>query len=106
MAKNRNKKKTRDGVVSMDVSDLTATSQSQEMDTSETVAVPSTSAALKTSADVSMKAKKGRPMKRTKNVRKKLAIAKAVSKTEQTLEKVSKKQNKVSRTQSAKLLYD
>ncbi|CAM8983071.1 unnamed protein product [Rhodiola kirilowii] len=82
MAKNRNKTKKRDGVSSM------------EMDTFENVADGTTSGAASSAADATMKAKKGRPMKRSKNVRKKLAIAKAVSKTEQSLEKVSKKQNK------------
>uniref|UniRef100_A0A7N0SW56 Uncharacterized protein n=1 Tax=Kalanchoe fedtschenkoi TaxID=63787 RepID=A0A7N0SW56_KALFE len=106
MAKNRNKKEKRDGVASMDVSESTPSSHPQEMDTSESIAVASTAGAPKPSTDVSMKAKKGRPMKRSKNLRKKLAVAKAVSKSEQSLEKVSKKQNKASRTQSAKLLYE
>ncbi|EEF36590.1 conserved hypothetical protein [Ricinus communis] len=49
---------------------------------------------------------KGRPMKRSKNVRKMKAIAKAISKSEKSVEKVMKKDGKTARTQSAKLLYD
>ncbi|CAL1385419.1 unnamed protein product [Linum trigynum] len=49
---------------------------------------------------------KGRPMKRSKNVRKKKALEKAISKTEQSFEKVAKFENKKQRTQSAKQLYD
>lgn len=45
-------------------------------------------------------------MKRSKNVRKKKAIAKAISKNEQSVEKVLKNENKTARTQSAKLLYE
>ena len=53
-----------------------------------------------------MKTKKGRPLKRTKNVRKIKAIAKAISKNEQYAEKKLKLENKKQRVQSAKLLYD
>lgn len=45
-------------------------------------------------------------MKRSKNVRKRKAIAKALSKNEMIAEKVLKSQNKLSRIQSAKKLYD
>lgn len=45
-------------------------------------------------------------MKRSKNVRKMKAIAKAISIGEKTVEKVFKTESKTARTQSAKLLYD
>lgn len=45
-------------------------------------------------------------MKRTKNVRKMKAIAKAVSRTEKSATKVLKNESKTLRTQSAKKLYD
>lgn len=48
----------------------------------------------------------GRPMKRSKNVRKMKAIAKAISASEKTVEKVLKNENKKSRVQSAKTLYE
>jgi hypothetical protein len=50
--------------------------------------------------------KKGRPMKRTKNVRKMKAIAKAISKNEKYVEKTVKHESKKMQTQSAKVLYD
>ena len=50
--------------------------------------------------------KKGKPMKRSKNVRKLKAVAKAIAKNEKYTEKNSKNEGKKSRTQSAKLLYD
>lgn len=49
---------------------------------------------------------KGRPMKRSKNVRKMKAIAKAVCANEKGLEKLSKNESKKSRVQSAKTLYE
>ncbi|CAN1239161.1 hypothetical protein LINGRAPRIM_LOCUS2278 [Linum grandiflorum] len=45
-------------------------------------------------------------MKRSKNVRKKKALEKAVSKSEKSVEKVAKHENKKQRTLSAKQLYD
>lgn len=45
-------------------------------------------------------------MKRSKNVRKMKAIAKAISASEKTVEKVLKNENKKSRVQSAKTLYE
>lgn len=50
--------------------------------------------------------KKGRPMKRSQNVRKMKSLEKAISKHEKIAEKVTKNENKKSRTQSAKLLYE
>ena len=44
-------------------------------------------------------------MKRSKNVRKTKALAKALSKSEQSVEKISKSESKVLRTKSAKNLY-
>ncbi|KAK2984718.1 hypothetical protein RJ640_004543 [Escallonia rubra] len=52
------------------------------------------------------KVKKGVQMKRTKNVRKMKAIAKAISQNEKSVVKVSKNESKTLRTQSAKKLYD
>ncbi|XP_012070657.1 uncharacterized protein LOC105632814 [Jatropha curcas] len=98
MAKNRNKKK-KNGAVSMDISEPTVSDLSQAMDTSESVA-------QKPASGVLTRKVKGRPMKRSKNVRKTKAIAKAVSKNEKSVEKVLKHENKTARTQSAKLLYD
>lgn len=50
--------------------------------------------------------KKGRPMKRTKNVRKNNAIAKAISGIEKKSMKLSKAESKTVRTKFAKTLYD
>ncbi|XWS09927.1 hypothetical protein CRYUN_Cryun39dG0032000 [Craigia yunnanensis] len=99
MAKNRNKKK-RNGVASMDVSEGTLPDLPQAMDTSENGVQKPDSAAAK------IKMKKGKPMKRSKNVRKMKAVAKAIAKDEKYAEKNSKDESKKSRTQSAKLLYD
>ncbi|KAG8386267.1 hypothetical protein BUALT_Bualt03G0131300 [Buddleja alternifolia] len=86
MAKNRNKKKNGSGTTAMDVSsaDHLVMDVSQAMDTSETVASSlSVGGALR-------KMKVGRPMKRTKNVRKMKAIAKAISQNEKSEKKVTK----------------
>ncbi|XWS52003.1 hypothetical protein CRYUN_Cryun11dG0030400 [Craigia yunnanensis] len=99
MAKNRNKKK-RNGVASMDVSEGIVPDLSQAMDTSETGVQKPDSGTAK------IKVKKGKPMKRSKNVRKLKAVAKAIAKNEKYTEKNSKNEGKKSRTQSAKLLYD
>lgn len=52
------------------------------------------------------KVKKGVQMKRSRNVRKKKAIAKAISKDEKCSEKVLKLETKKVRVHSAKSLYD
>ncbi|XP_018851718.1 uncharacterized protein LOC109013905 [Juglans regia] len=99
MAKNRNKNK-RKADFSMDISEETVTDLPQAMDTSESGAQnPASGAPIK-------KVKKGRPMKRSKNVRKTKSIEKAISKNEMYIEKNLKHENKKSRTQSAKTLYD
>ncbi|XP_062077931.1 uncharacterized protein LOC133782614 [Humulus lupulus] len=98
MAKNRNKKK-RDSSA-MEVTEDLVSDIPQAMDTSETGARNVAAGAP------SMKVKKGRPMKRSKNVRKMKSIAKAISKNEKAVEKVLKHDDKKSRTQSAKLLYE
>ncbi|KAL5736196.1 hypothetical protein ACOSQ2_030984 [Xanthoceras sorbifolium] len=99
MAKNRNKKK-RNGVVSMDVTEPTVSDIPQAMDTSE-------SGSQKPAfSSHNLKTKNGRPMKRSKNVRKKKALGKAISKNEQSVEKILKKESKSLITQSAKSLYD
>ncbi|KAJ7014794.1 hypothetical protein NC653_004178 [Populus alba x Populus x berolinensis] len=97
MAKNRNKKKEKNGAVSMDVAEPTVSDLPQAMDTSE-------SGAQKSAPVTSVRKTKGRPMKRSKNVRKMKAIAKAISKNEITAEKGLKKDGKTTRTQSAKKL--
>ncbi|XP_059444207.1 uncharacterized protein LOC132176099 [Corylus avellana] len=98
MAKNRNKK--RNAAVSMDITEETVSDLPQVMDTTESVIQsPASAAHIK-------KVKKGRPMKRSKNVRKMKAVAKAISKSEKYDEKTSKHESKKSRTQSAKTLYD
>ncbi|PON96533.1 hypothetical protein TorRG33x02_078060 [Trema orientale] len=102
MAKNRNKKK-RDSSA-MDITENFVSDLPQAMDTSETGARNPDAGAP--SGAPSMKVKKGRPMKRSKNVRKMKSIAKAISKSEKAVEKVLKHENKKSRTQSAKLLYE
>jgi len=45
-------------------------------------------------------------MKRSKNLRKLKAVAKAIANGEKSEEKVSRSKNKVQRIQSAKSLYD
>ncbi|KAF3453599.1 hypothetical protein FNV43_RR04039 [Rhamnella rubrinervis] len=99
MAKCKNKKK-RNGVAAMDMTEGPASDLPQAMDTSESGAHNHAAGAP------AIKVKKGRPMKRTKNVRKKKSIAKAISSNEKTAEKVSKIESKQLRTQSAKLLYE
>lgn len=45
-------------------------------------------------------------MKRSKNVRKMKAVAKAICQSEKSVEKVSKDESKILRTKFAKHLYD
>ncbi|KAI8552677.1 hypothetical protein RHMOL_Rhmol06G0284900 [Rhododendron molle] len=102
MAKNRNKKKLKHGSTAMDIaSDQTVADRVQAMDTSESAA-PNPSKI----ATPSRSLKRGVQMKRSKNVRKMKAIAKAVCKSEKSVEKILKHETKISRTQSAKKLYD
>ncbi|KAE8681065.1 B3 domain-containing protein [Hibiscus syriacus] len=91
MAKNRNKKK-RNGVASMDCDEGTVPELHQAMDISETGVQKPGSATPS--------------MKRSKNVRKAKAVGKAIAKNEKYAEKSSKIENKKSRIQSAKVLYD
>ncbi|KMS98354.1 hypothetical protein BVRB_4g093120 [Beta vulgaris subsp. vulgaris] len=99
MAKNRNKKKNSDQAP-MDTTERTISNLPQAMDTSESVAGGSNSNSL------TRKVKKGVQMKRSRNVRKKKAIAKAISKDEKCSEKVLKLETKKVRVHSAKSLYD
>ncbi|CAL5341894.1 unnamed protein product [Camellia sinensis] len=96
MAKNRNKKKRNDSTAMDIASDQTVLDLPQAMDTSESAAPKAPLGKLK----------RGVQMKRSKNVRKMKAMAKAVSKNEKSLEKILKQESKTSRTQSAKKLYD
>ncbi|XP_024977387.1 uncharacterized protein LOC112514965 isoform X2 [Cynara cardunculus var. scolymus] len=95
MAKNRNKSKKK-ASTSMNI-DEAAIVAPQAMDTSEVVA--------SSRSQISRKPK-GVQMKRTKNVRRLKAIAKAVSQNEKSAAKVVKNESKTLRTQSAKKLYD
>ncbi|EEE67413.1 hypothetical protein OsJ_24745 [Oryza sativa Japonica Group] len=134
MAKNRNKKSKKcggGGVAAMDTSEgapaaSTAVGAPEPMDTSEGKQTSSVSVALtsinKKTEDipvlkrldpkqtaqffVSRKIKKGVQIKRSQNVRKMKAVARAISKNEKAEEKVLKAKSKKSRVQSAKSLYD
>ncbi|CAL5083509.1 unnamed protein product [Urochloa decumbens] len=110
MAKNRNKKNKakKGGGDAMDTSEggpvaSTTAAAPQPMDTSEGNLPLSTSMAL---GSINKKIKKGVQMKRSQNARKMKAIARAVSKNEQSEEKVQKAKSKKTRIQSAKSLYD
>ncbi|GKV15872.1 hypothetical protein SLEP1_g26614 [Rubroshorea leprosula] len=98
MAKNRNKKK-RNGAKAMDISENAASELPQAMDMSESGAPKPASGAVN-------RKMKGRPMKRSKNVRKMKSVAKAIAQNEKVVEKVLKNESKSVRTQSAKLLYE
>ncbi|XP_060189871.1 uncharacterized protein LOC132618892 [Lycium barbarum] len=98
MAKNRNKK-TRNGIAAMDVSSDQTVTSPQAMDTSE-------SAAPKPHIGGSHRKMKGVQMKRTKNVRKMKAIAKAISKNEKLEERITRTETKIERTKDAKKLYE
>ncbi|KAF9614127.1 hypothetical protein IFM89_015389 [Coptis chinensis] len=101
MAKSRSKKKDKkNGAASMDISTPTVSDTPQAMDTTEVTAKDSVHGVL------NRKIKKGVHMKRSKNVRKMKAIKKAISKNEKSEEKITKSEKKVSRTKSAKLLYE
>ncbi|OIW11511.1 hypothetical protein TanjilG_26877 [Lupinus angustifolius] len=100
MAKNRNKK-NKNGVVSMDTAEPLVSETPQAMDTSES----GTQNRVASATNLKVK-QKGRPMKRTKNVRKMKAIEKAISANEKSVEKISKNENKKTRVQSAKTLYE
>ncbi|KAF8409350.1 hypothetical protein HHK36_005425 [Tetracentron sinense] len=99
MAKNRNKKK-KNGAAPMDVSLQTAGDLPQAMDTSETAATNPDPGFL------NRKINKAIPMKRSKNLRKMKAIAKAISQSEKSEEKILKNESNKSRTKSAKVLYE
>ncbi|KAK9674031.1 hypothetical protein RND81_12G206100 [Saponaria officinalis] len=97
MTKRNKKTKDKSGKSAMDTSEVTVSDLPQAMDTSESTAGGNS---------LNRKVKKGVQMKRTKNVRKMKAIAKAISKTEKASEKVVKLETKKIRCQSAKSLYD
>ncbi|KAK6134518.1 hypothetical protein DH2020_031752 [Rehmannia glutinosa] len=97
MAKNRNKKKkngSNEMAVDVASANQSVRNESQAMDTSETVA-----------SSVSVGGHL-RSAHRSKNVRKMKAIAKAVSLSEKSEEKISKTESKTLRTKFAKNLYD
>ncbi|CAO2833476.1 unnamed protein product [Amaranthus hypochondriacus] len=98
MAKNRNKKQKNSDKAPMDTTEVSLTDIPQAMDTSESREGVSNLLARKV--------KKGVQMKRSKNVRRKKAIAKAISKDEKSSEKVVKLETKRMRVHSAKSLYD
>ncbi|WVZ66352.1 hypothetical protein U9M48_015588 [Paspalum notatum var. saurae] len=110
MAKNRNKKnkaKKSGGATAMDTSAggpaTSAADAPQPMDTSEAKQLSSATAAL---GSINKKIKKGVQVKRSQNVRKMKAIARAVSTNEKSEEKIQKAKSKKTRIQSAKSLYD
>ncbi|XP_072986339.1 uncharacterized protein [Typha latifolia] len=98
MAKNRNKKRN-NGAVSMDISEGVSVDSPQPMEILED---KSTNSALN---HVNRKIKKA-PAKRSKNIRKQKAVARAISISEKSEVKISKSKNKIVRVQSAKSLYD
>ncbi|MED6168758.1 hypothetical protein PIB30_014447 [Stylosanthes scabra] len=107
MAKNRNKK-NRNGAVSMDTTEPSVSEPRQgfivgvaPMDTSES----GTQRTFSASTNVNMK-QKGRPMKRSKNIRKMKARAKAISSNEKCVVKIAKNEEKKVRVLSAKTLYE
>ncbi|KAM0018525.1 hypothetical protein Hdeb2414_s0026g00675001 [Helianthus debilis subsp. tardiflorus] len=100
MAKNRKKSKKNASTAMITDETAIVSPQVTAMDTSETVAIPSSR------SQISRKIKKGVQMKRTKNVRKQKAIAKAVSQHEKSATKIEKNESKTLRTKSAKNLYD
>ncbi|XP_022862391.1 uncharacterized protein LOC111382599 [Olea europaea var. sylvestris] len=103
MAKNKNKKKKNgSGLMDMDVKsdDHKVMDIPQAMDTLETVA----SSAF--AGGPLRKKKMGKQMKRSKNVRKMKAIAKAISLNDKSDEKISKNESKTLRTKFAKKLYE
>ncbi|XP_015695037.1 uncharacterized protein LOC102718290 [Oryza brachyantha] len=113
MAKNRKNKGKKggggSGVAAMDTSEgtpvaSTAAAAPEPMDTSEGKQKPSSASIALTS--VNRKIKKGVQIKRSQNVRKMKAVARAISKNEKAEEKVLKTKSKKSRVQSAKSLYD
>ncbi|KAL0339456.1 UNVERIFIED_CONTAM: hypothetical protein Sangu_1467700 [Sesamum angustifolium] len=103
IVKNRNKKKkngSREMVIDVFVADHLIGNESQAMDTVETIASSD-------SAGGSVwKIKKERPMKRSKNVRKMKAVAKAISQSERSVEKISKSEGKTLRSKFFKNLYE
>ncbi|KAI3989958.1 hypothetical protein MKX01_003661 [Papaver californicum] len=100
MAKNRNKKK-KNGASAMDSSGSTQNKEDipQAMDTTETTA-------SKAPGVLNRKIKKGVTIRRSKNLRKMKAVEKAISRGEKEEERIMKNENKTSKTQSAKTLYD
>ncbi|XP_008800398.1 uncharacterized protein LOC103714773 [Phoenix dactylifera] len=103
MAKNRNKTKNsqkKNGPVSMDICVEGSIDAPQAMDTSE--GKPSNPALGATDRKI----KKTVQVKRSKNLRKLKAIARAITVGEKYEEKLSRNKNKMGRIQSAKSLYD
>ncbi|XP_022142748.1 uncharacterized protein LOC111012789 [Momordica charantia] len=82
----------------MDLTENTVVDLPQAMDVSESGVHKPVSGGL------NLKLRKGRPMKRSQNVRKTKAMAKAICKSEQSAEKIMKNQSKTTRIQSAKTL--
>ncbi|KAL0309273.1 UNVERIFIED_CONTAM: hypothetical protein Sradi_5869600 [Sesamum radiatum] len=86
--------------IDVSVADHSVGNESQAMDTVETIASSN-------SAGGSVwKTKKGKPMKRSKNVRKMKAVAKAISQSEKSVEKISRSEGKTLRSKFFKNLYD
>ncbi|KAL0336566.1 UNVERIFIED_CONTAM: hypothetical protein Sradi_4868500 [Sesamum radiatum] len=103
MAKNRNKKKkngSREMATDVSVADHSTRDESQVMHTFETIASSGFAGGS------IRKTKKGRPMKRSKNVRKMKAVAKAISRSEKLMDKNSKSEGKMLKSKFSKNLYD
>ncbi|KAJ1700711.1 hypothetical protein LUZ63_000490 [Rhynchospora breviuscula] len=104
MAKNRNKKKsTNQGVAPMDTSYqafVTRPDEPQPMDTSEGKATNLGA------SSINRKINKGIQVRRTKNLRKKKSVARAISINEKNEEKVVRMKSKKIKIQSAKTLYE
>lgn len=101
MAKKKNKKNSKDGPVSMDIStDSPANGAGEAMDTSEVVMSKS-----KLSVVVNRNMKKMAPKRRGQLVRKAKAMEKAISNNEKKQEKIAKDQNKSQRVNTLKSLY-
>ncbi|KAL0387996.1 UNVERIFIED_CONTAM: hypothetical protein Sradi_2681400 [Sesamum radiatum] len=86
--------------IDVSVADHSIGDESQAMDTYETIA------SNDFAGESLKKTKEGRPMKRSKNVQKMKAVAKAISQSENSMEKISKSKGKTLRSKFAKNLYN
>lgn len=100
MAKKKNKQKSKEGPVSMDISTYSPTNGAVEaMDTSEVIASKSKLSVLNRNM------KKMAPKRRGQLIRKAKAVEKAISNNEKKQEKIAKNQNKSQLVNTLKSLY-